>query len=126
MGAMPDGFSAHGNVQRLAMSHQLDLLFQDAQFGRIDQVVAKINGQKRRPDLFQSGAGVVIERTLNGVEQIAGVQRCESGRDLSLKQFIRLLPGSSLLMAEQRVTSQQEKNLGGDLQVVRLGWPKVR
>ncbi len=46
MGPMPDGFSAHWNNQRLAMSHQLDLPFQNAQLGRIDQVVAKIDGQR--------------------------------------------------------------------------------
>jgi hypothetical protein len=45
------------------MSYQLDLPFQDAQLGRIDQVVAKIDGQKRRPDLSRPGPGIVIVRT---------------------------------------------------------------
>src|SRR5689334_11187532 len=44
MRAMPDGLRTHGNQQCPALSDALDFLLQDAQFGRVDQVVAEIDG----------------------------------------------------------------------------------
>src|SRR5689334_11806678 len=50
MGAMPPRPVAPGHDQRLAPSNMNDLPLQDAQLGRVDQVVLEVDRQERRHD----------------------------------------------------------------------------
>ena len=53
-------FVAEWNHDRAAVRHTLDLALEDAELGRIDQVVGRIDGEKRCANFFQVRSGIVI------------------------------------------------------------------
>ena len=57
MAAVAARLVAQRNHDRAAVRHALDLALENAELGRIDQVVGGIDGQKRRADFFEVGPG---------------------------------------------------------------------
>ena len=53
-------FVARRNHDRASLRDALDLALENAELGRIDQVVGGIDGEKRRTDFFQIRSRIVI------------------------------------------------------------------
>ena len=64
-----DGFAA---------LHADDLSLENAEFGGIDEIVGRVNGQQLCFDLFEIGAGIIIARGIERVEGVVGVHVDES------------------------------------------------
>ena len=75
MAAVAACFVAEWKHNRAPVRDALDLALQDAQLGRVDQVVGEVDGQQRRTDLAQPGTGVIILRAFHGIKEVIGVRR---------------------------------------------------
>src|SRR5689334_19442588 len=68
--AVTRGLAAERDDDGAAVRHAPDLLFQNPQLGRVDQVVRRVDGQQRRRDFLQPRPGIVVVRGLQRIENV--------------------------------------------------------
>src|SRR5262249_53723370 len=107
------GLVAARDDQGAAAGDEPDRAFEDAQLGRVDQVVLEVDRQQRGLDSGEGGGGGVVRGGLQGGEGGSCVHRGQGARDGLVEGPVGGLAGGCLLLALDGVAGHQEQHLGG-------------
>ena len=88
--AVTAGLLAQWNQNRPPLFYFLDHEFQDAELGRVDQIIRGIHGHERGLDSLQAGSGIVIAGAIERVENVIGIECLQCSRNALIKCTIRI------------------------------------
>src|SRR5215211_7068672 len=78
--------------------HTLDLSFKNSQLGRIDLIVRRVDGHKRRSYAFELRGRIIIARGVKRIEHVVGVSARELPAHKIIEHAISRLPCRRLLL----------------------------
>ena len=122
VGAVAAGLVGRGHDDGFAVFDAFDFAFEHAQFGRIDQIVRKVDRQQWRLDFFKIGSGIIVVRSFQRVEDVVGVHCSHRAIDGSIEDFIRAGQCWRFFLSLDGIVAHEEERFGGETQAVRLGF----
>ena len=96
MRAVAAGLRTQWDDNGTTLRDALDLMLEDAEFGRIDKVIRRIDREKRCANLLQVRPGIVVVRGLNLIQQVIGIGGLERGGNRGVQPRVAFCEGREI------------------------------